>query len=758
MMMPGQTCQNFVARSHGPHRSPRDWLLLVALLLALPAGADEFGFDLAEPEPEVEEAPEWTQRIDLAIRFVSEDNFAFSQYNDLNSDGFQLDGGFVLGGDAWSFQGSSLGTGNRALSLNLATLPLRVSVDYDEIAYHGNDSGLTPFTDTGDGSLQLPVNWTGGLNSDDFQTGLMTGEVNNNIDHKNLSVSAEWDITDSLTGTVRFENEDVEGSEIRGMAIYSDAANPQAVLLPVPVDEQSTVLGLELGYAGDRMTAALGYSLTDFDNHRSLVRWDNPFANGLGAEVDFPNGQGAYAGAPDYQYRQISLASGVRLGDGVRLVLDGHIGESERQEAFADYTVNSALAVSSPLPARALNQPLSTRRAHVGIYLRPARRLRINLHYRYEDREDENARNLWQYVRGDGADQPDSAFAVFSRPLQRESDLYEAEAIVTLANRARLNATYGYEKNYRRYSAVARQETDRISVGFQFPPALLPGRHRITFSGARASGSTYEWSRSFFQLMSVQMINRIPDAQRWTNHPLLRQYHVANRQDFGGLWRSEIDLGSHASMQVRLESQKQDYEGSTLGLTGSRERAGNVTLSHFAGDVVLSVYFDYRQLERSQRGRAFRGGIEKPANVTVGPLPEGSDPSRDYIVAQDNEILAAGFNIDWTVNDRWSVSGGLGLLSIDDDYDVAAGGARDLGNGAPLPPIDWTTNEFTLKAVYAYSDQLSIAGKYQFFDYRNDDWRLAGVETGSISNLLALGQRNPDENVSVFEMAMTYEF
>jgi MtrB/PioB family decaheme-associated outer membrane protein len=730
--------------------------LLPGLMSAFNAKADEFGFEMVEPEPPAK--PAWTQRIDLGVRIVPTDNFAFGQYNGLDSEGLQMDGGFVLGGGVWSLHGSRLGTDNRELSFDFRALPLRVTMDYDESAYRGNDSGRTPFTHTGQGRLSLPANWQGGLDSDEFPTGLMNGDVRNGIDHQAFRASAQWDMTARLTGKVSLEKEAVEGTQIKGLAIYSDAANPQAVVLPVPVDEQSTVVAAELGYTGDRSTAVLGYSITDFDNHHARISWDNPFANGLGPAVDFPNGAGAFAGAPDYQYRQASLASGLRLGDSVRLVLDGFIGESEREGHFVDYTVNPALVVSAPLPATALNAPLSTSRLHGGIYWRPARRVRVNLHYRYEDREDENARHLWQYVRGDGADQPDAAFAVHSRPLQRESDLYEVEGIVTLANRARLSVSWEYEKDYRRYSAVTRQETDRVSVGFQFPPALLPGRHQVTFSGADAAGSTYEWSNSFFQLMSVQMINRIPDAQRWTNHPLLRQYHVANRQEFGGLWRSEFDLGQHAAVQLRVETRKQDYDGSTLGLTASRERAGNLAVNYFAGDVVLSAYLDYRWVERAQRGRAFRGGIEKPANVIDGPLPEGSDPARDYTTQQDNEMVAAGASLDWTVNGRWSVSGQLGRLIIDDDYEVTTGGARDLGAGAPLPTIDWTTNEATLAAVYTYSDQLSLTWKYQFFDYRNDDWRLAGIEAGSISNLLALGQHNPDENVSVFEMAMTYEF
>lgn len=734
-------------------------VMLLAPTVALAEDDDFFALgDEEQAQPEVT----LYNYATLNIGYVSNDNFQFSKYRDLADKGGFASGDLYWEATSkdktanWTLDITNAGLHNQELNFIWRTASnLRFNVDYSEIPLHRNNTGYTPYT--GGANLVLPSTWVAGVNTSDFDLSQVNHAIDNEVLRKTLSVGLDRIFSSGLRLGVTSRFEDKTGTMLQGMAIYLNASDPQAVVLPVPVDQQSTDVEARIGFDGKRLVIDARANYLKFENANNLVTWQNPYASGLGANVDYPNGIGGYAPAPDYNMKSGSLAVGYTLNERIRVTLDGMTSKTEQQEPLQQYTANTSLANVTALPVDELGDALKTNMFGAAVFTRPLDRASVDFKYHYNERENNFARYAWNYVWGDAAAQPSADYALFNRPLHYEKEKSSVDARYRLKNRTRLGLSYDYEKTNRNYASVAETEEDIYTFSVDTPRGEH-FKHRMEVSVADLSGSTYEWSESYFQELAVSLINQIPADQRWTNHPLLRQYQLANQEKIGFKWATSWYPSDKWLMQGQARVRDVRFDKSELGLTKVHSFDLNVTANYTGSDTYNSwMWVGYNFDRRQQMGRDFLGGINKPANRTYAPLPEGSDPTRNYQIQQDGDSWSAGLGMSWHISDKWSVKTSYTLLWATVEYNVTTYGAPDLA-GTNFPVTRNRMHKLDTQLDYTLKENLLLSLEHQYFRYSDNSWQYDGVAIGDIDKLLTTGLLAPNEAINMIMLSMSYKF
>ena len=737
----------------------------LSLLFVLPvyALADDDAFSLGGAEEE-QAAPVVTlyNYARLNLGYVSNDNFQFSRYRDLADKGGYASGDLVwdqVNADKtsyWSVNVTNLGLDNQELRANWANSQnLRIRFGYSESPITRNNTGITPFLGTD--MLVLPSTWTPIVNTADRDLTQFTRHVDNKVLRKTFNAGIDKLFSSGLriAADARFEKR--EGTMLKGMAIYFNAANPQAVMLPTPVDQSTDEFELQAGFTGQRLVVDARISYRRFKDNIDLVTWQNPYANGLGTNVDYPNGIGGYATVPDYDMVSYSVASGYTLNEKVRFTLDAMTSDTKQQNPLVGYTANPLLTVTAALPTDTMYNALKTDMLNVAMLARPLTALTVNMRYRYNERDNKADRYAWQYVRGDGADQPSADFALFNRPLDYQKDTYTIEGKYRLPNRTRIGLSYDFNQINRNYAAV--NETREDVYTFTVEPARSAHfKHRMEISASDLGGSTYEWSRSYFLELAVNLINQVPDDQRWTEHPLLRQYQLANQQKIAYKWTTSWFPSDTWMFQGQFSGEDVDFDKSELGLTRVHQFGLNVSAHFNGGDAYNSwAWIGYNNDRRQQMGRDFLGGINKPANRVDPPLPQGSDPSRNYQVQQNDENWSAGLGMQWHISDKWSMKTSYALLWAVTEYKVATYGALDLA-GTDFPTTRDKMHNLKTDFDYTVSDHFTLTIEHQYFRFTDNSWQYEGVAIGDVAKVLTTGLVNPNEAINMISLSASYKF
>lgn len=720
---------------------------------------DPFALGSEEMEPEVI----YYNYAKLRVGYVSDDNFQFGKYDDFFEDGAWVMGDLFYSsrGDssAWSLDVTELGQESQALTLTYDTKGnLGIVLDYSESPIRRNDTGLTPFMGGpfgGGENLVLPSTWVAGVNTGDFSMAQITHEISNDVIRKNLGleISRLFGMGLRLTGNASLEEK--SGTMLQGMAIYSNAANPQAVVLPVPVDQETSEFELAAGFSNRSLSLEVRGGFTRFKNDHDLITWENPYASGLGA-ADYPTGVGGFAPAPDYEMVSWGGTLGYRVTDAIYFTLEGMTSATEQQDPLQGYTARPGAATTPP-SRMFLDDALTTNLLDTSVSARLLDNFSVKVGYRFNERENEMARYAWQYVRGDSETQLGPEYALFNRPLHLQKDTYTVEGKYRLENRTTLAVVYDYEETQRNFASVTETEEDIVTFKLA-PPRNGKLNQRFELSVSNLAGSTYEWSRSFFQEYAVDLINQIPDDQRWTNHPLLRQYHLANREKTTATWTATYFPTETWMWQGTLSSHDVTFDKSELGLTDVLTASANLSV-HYLGSETYNawLWIDYANDERTQTGRDFNGGLQKPANEVNPPLPEGSDPARNFDVEQQGQSAAVGMGMEWQISDKWSIETAYTYLWAEERYEITTFGARDLA-GTDLPDSRYEMHNLETTLDFDLNDRFVLSIVHEYFRYTDTSWQYDGLAIGDIDKVLTTGRINPNEAINMLSLTLSYSF
>jgi MtrB/PioB family decaheme-associated outer membrane protein len=708
------------------------------------------------------------QSVTLNLSYSGADAAHFGEYTDLYEEGpylvgaLDLYGGLGSGNGRWRLDARNLGLGTYGAELGLAEQGgYELSLSFDGLRQFKRGDGRTPFR--GNDSLVLPANWVAGPT-----TGALTmlGADLRRFDQRKerdiLRFDAVYLFGPAWSVEAGFKQEDKTGTQVLGGAMFVDAARGNAALLPAPIDYTTQDFTSTLRYGTRRFNTSVAYLFTRFENDRSQLTWDNPFAGVVDARADFPNGRGALSLAPDYDRQQIRIDGSLVPLPGFDLQWDGAWASTRQDERFLPYTVNTDLVVNTTLPRNSLGGELVTRSGDLRVNYQPRvaalRKVTLRGGYHYDERDYDKPRDAYQYVRGDGADQPDAALAIVSTAHDSRREGFDVGADYRLPWwRGKLSLEYQYQDIARRNVAVDETETDTYRTVLRATPVPSLGT-RLMWSFTDRKASTYDWAQSYFSRRTTDFINQVPDDQRFDNHPALRQFNLANAE----IDAVELNVSYAGIAQwffaADIEWRELNFDRSQFGLIRTESWRYGVDLQYTPVDALSAFgYASFTRYGSDAAGRSFGGGIEKPANRVVPPLPQGSDPARDWDVSTDDDVWTIGAGVTWHYSENLEFVARYTNVTTESGNEFTSGGSAFLVTRS-LPDVETVLHDLSLNADYRVRADLRLSLQYRYYRYDEDDWAYDAVAPATLPNVLTLGERADNEVVNMIGISVRYDW
>jgi MtrB/PioB family decaheme-associated outer membrane protein len=699
--------------------------------------------------------------LQLGAGYTTDDNYMFGQYNGLNEDEVTLIGNlqwqdFKPGDNYWQVSLKDMGLDTREGKLTWGRPDrLRIEAGFDSQQQVRNDSGKTPFS--GGDNQQLPDNWVSGVSTSDFATldESLRG-FDRELDRDKLFAGIEMQLGDSWGLRSNLSYEEKEGDGDIGGAIYTSLTSGDAVLLRAPVDYSTTEFDLGLSYSGGKLHLDGELAYSDFDNDDDLLTWQNPYSS-FGPRVRYPDGTGGLGLAPDNEHTSGRLTGHYLFSSKTRLQFDGSYALTSQDQSYLDYTVNDALTVTEPVPNNDYDGEVATGTFRTRLMLRPMAKMNAEVFYKLRDRDYDADRDGYLYVRGDGGDQPDSPSTVYNttNDLTEQSAGFEVDYRLPL--RSKLTFGYEYEEVDRRNAAVEETEEDIYTLAYRIQP-WSNFSARTQFQYADRAADTYEWAQDYYALLDVELINATPDTQRYTNHPDLMQYYLANRER----WEGKADLSYLPSERWNLILNAlwryDDYDQSRFGLTESEWIRGHFSASYVASDTLsATVYAGYDRYDGNQGSRAFRGGQEKNAFEIYPPLPQASDPQQNWELDAEDHTVTVGANLQWQPTADLEMTLDYNFVDTRSEQELYTRGGSSLA-ASDLPDVDTRLHHIEASGTWHLQDNLSLKLDYQYYSYESDDWAWDKVQADTVGKVLTFGQDNPDEDLHYVGASVIYRW
>ena len=736
------------------------------------AGEDPFEFLLDDSNtvfagaPPGSKTPPGKGEIRFGLQYVTDDNFTLGRYNGLHEEGFvpilDIDYGSwqqdTDSGEQPLFWSARLQDGFTDVQEGDFTIGrrnhFRVTAMFDQQLQVNNDTGATPFDSKGN----LPANWvpsniTSGMTILDDSLSSFNQKLERDKYALNYQqrISRHWSVESNLS------TEEKDGKQTLGAAFYIDASNPHAAVLPQKVDQTTNEFDLAFRYGGEKLHVDGSYLYSDFDNHKNGLQWQNPYDANYGVGVDYPNGYGQMSLAPDTEMHQLRLLASYQFTPKLRAFGDTSYSRSSQDENYQPYTINPTLVVNEAEPRSSLNGDINTTVANGGVLFRPLPKLSLDFNYHYYDRDNDSPRDGYLYPPADSANQPGSDFTVYNRPYEVTKNRAELKGSYRLPKQTRISLAYQYENITRHNAAVRETDEGTVTAAIRFLPfKKASGRFSLAYSDREAS--TYNWDQSYYAFLDTGLINQTPDSQRYTNHPLLSQYYLSNRERWQARFNGSYMAGQNWNLNLDMLWEDKDYDKTTLGLKSEEQFNTTLSANYNPGqNWSFTTYYSYDYYEGKQFGRSFRGGAEKNAFVTTPPYPQASDPERDWSTKPETVSHAVGVNVAWAPRpDEFDMELDYSFVDTNVEQNFTTFGASDL-SGESLPDNETRLHHLKWDANYHFSDLISMTFSYQFYSYEEDNWALDGVSADTIDKVLFTGEKAPDDTIHVFGLSVLYQ-
>ncbi|WNC69016.1 MtrB/PioB family decaheme-associated outer membrane protein [Thalassotalea nanhaiensis] len=711
--------------------------------------------------------------VQLDVLNVSDDNFSFGQYNGLSEEGtkvnlsgsyrdFNTDSTLT---DYWQFNAQNLGLDNRELSIALGQVrAYKVAFHFNQIQQVKNFTGFTPFSDNGDslvlprGLFTLPNSWVAAQTTDGMTAfNTIASPFEQTLERERLSLEYSQYFGKNWFLTSDFSSEEKTGTKTTGAAFYANVQNGHSAILPQSIDQTTNKMELSIAYNQALYSVKADYLLSQFDNDKSSLIWQNPYSSLIGPNVAYPDGTGQIGAEPDNDFHQLRISGHYVYSPTLRFFADTSYSMASQDDNYLPYTINSQL-ISGSLPRSNLDGEVITITAKATALYRYSNTLNFKGLYRYKERDNQSPRDAYQVVFADTWAPLEGKFHHYNAPHSKNSNYFELTANYSLPSRSKVSLIYGYEEIDRYNYAVNSTIENGIKLKLRTRSENnLASRFELGYKDR--SASLYHWDRSYFSLFDAQLINQTPENQRYTNHPLLSQHYLSNREQLNAKASFSYPIEDNMHANFDLSFKENDYDKSTLGLTNDKTFFSTLNgVWVYSNTVNFSSYLSYDSYEFEQTGREFTGGYEKSAFDLYEPLPQASDSARNWQIKPQDSTVSLGLSAHWDYLPK--------KIEMDFDYrlsdstskndNYSSGGATDLTN-IGLPDVSNKEHHFEFKTLYHYKPNMSFSFSYQYYRFDAKDWAYDQVNPNSIAKVLGTGQRPANDQLHVFQLSFKYQ-
>ncbi len=696
-------------------------------------------------------AAEPTGHVELGAGFVDGSDDRFGRYTGLTERGGALLLDFGLRTPTardsergyWRADGYQLGDQLRRYSLELGEQGVqRLRLDYRELTSHHGSDLLTPFIGAGGDTLALPAGWAASGNTTAGFTALTQNLTGFDLEQqrKRLTLAWQYRLDPQWRLDASFRHETRDGTRLLGGVTGTSGGNSRSALLPAPLDFETQVAEIALGWQRARLQWGVSYHGSFFNNRDAGLDWPTLYGQQpqWAPGVGFDEGYNRLALEPDNQYHQLRLNAAAQLTPTTRLQGDVAVGRMLQDARFLPYTANDLLLVTEALPRDSLDGRIDTVNAGLRLSARPLPKLNLVTRLRYRDRDNRTAADIYQRVRGDAEAQQPFDDGRVNRPYGLRTSQFALDANYRLQPRLRLAAGYDYRDTERDFSEIERSREQGFNAGLRTTLDTLALKLDLHHQQRRTD--TYDGTRP---LRATHVPGTVA-ADDFDNHPLLRKYYLAERDRDQLRLRGDLFLHETLSLGLSVGWSEDDYLDDGFGLNSARVLSLATDLAWMPIEQLqLSAFASRDRYDSEQSGRSFRGNV--PADLT--------DPARNWWVDARDRFDTVGFDLElpdagnWLPG--WRALGLGGELTLKAGYSHARSrGEIDVDSGpalatAPLPDLQTRLDNFHLQARYQLSQAASVRLAFEHERYRSSDFALDGIDLTTASNVLLVGEQSP---------------
>lgn len=724
------------------------FLALAGVCLA-PLAAQAQDFDLGDAPQAAAPAKQYTNEIDVGVRYQSSTSPLYGRYTGTDSKGFGSLGGFHLESTMTPASGAPLKVEATGTNLNFqpdhqgpnnALAPeseVNVSAGqqgiwkagayYNAITYTGQKF-LTPYTASGNLApgqqafggqtitgytaagvpILSPVPAAGAAGTaayyvnhafPEFQTTAGTRRDIGGVDGKY--------IIDAWTITTGFRHEHKEGTTLQTM--YTSNAG---IAFPQPVNYDTDRYNVTAAFNTRRLQAQLGYNFSKFSDNASFFTSPYLFATSATAQS-----VSVYSQPPSNFAHYVNGAAGYNLTPTTRITSNFQYGLEMSDGALGAGTATPLSEIGGAASAARLalnpggDQMARVYNANLGVTSRPMAGLDVKVGYGIDGRENSSSpMTVYGNSHGDGAP------ALIGNILQQNWTKQKAtlEAGYKVLPNTKVSVGYRLDDVHRSAGAVASlpmsslgwvghstENTEWIKVSdhslaqldssVTYEHAVRTGLMELApGSGTVTNGQVQNSSMPFYE------------APRTSDRVKLRaDYMPADQWTIGANARYEAN---HYNYSSTITGTQRDYNTSAgPDITYSPTKA-----------ISLHGFYTYEEIYYVNRGN----GVPSTLNKNYG-----------WSAATTDSVHTAGVSADWQVSERLKVGAEYTFSYGDIGYNLYDGGlalntatAASYYNVSNLPTIDSSMHSVKLRAEYKLTDAITLMGGYGFDMYKDNDW------------------------------------
>jgi len=714
--------------------------------------------------------------LELGLLWNANDSNAFGDFTGLADDGFYVLGNGVLRHrTAWddpdpmvlNLRGLNLGLDSRQADAEWSR-PGRYGAFFvfDQIPKYWNEFGRIPFFKQGDSAFVLPPGWVPGQNAAGMPLlASSLHEVESRSMRRIFGGGLSAVLPENLEGSAAYERQQKWGRLYQGAAMGLTGGNPRAVALPERIDETTHTWETALRYAAEALQLDLEYQGSRYVDHQGSVTWENPYlANAAWSpNAGYPPstpcfgspgcGLGRKDQPPDNWFNQLIASGGYNLPWwNTRITGNAAFGWMTQNDSYLPYSVNSTLLVTTPVPRNSLNGRIDTTVINFQVDSRPIERLRLDLRYRFDNRDNQTPRNTYVYIRNDSENQQaiDSGQARVNRPYSYEQQHVDFEAGYELFRRTELTLGYDWTQTQRDFQEVNRVWENGVSAKLWSRPwSWLSARAHYRHGWRDNSG--YDGVAPIYSGFSQQFLVGFDPTTEFENLPLLRKFYLAKvqRNEFGSLFTlTPIET---VGIGVNVNWYRDNFDETQVGLT---ERDGITTGVDVSWSPIerltTHAFYDYEKFTAHQNGWSFQ-------NVAQSLNPErqwqGSDKDRAH-------TAGTGFHVDLIperlgLDTQYLFSLVYGFIGVNPGPGLAA--------AFPYPNERTRIHDVSVRLDLQVTKQIGMRVGYLFERMTTRDWALNGVEPGGLncsanSCVINSGQDSPEDSSHLVTWSIVYRF
>ena len=699
--------------------------------------------------------------ITLGLTHVGPDAFMLGRYSGLYESGTYWQADVSAGSSGgyndrenrfWRLEGDRLGLRSGELQLEFGSVGhFKTALSYQGIPNFRFDGPVqTPFTGIGSARLTLPGDWVAGATTKAF-AGLKQAMNTTTLhtDRQQLRLQSEWRPARDWTVNVDYQHQTKQGLDALGAAFGSNGGNPRAVLLTSRVDYDTDNFNVAVESLSGRNSWRIGYQASLFTNHNTATEWANPFNNPQWrAGASYSNGAyGAMAQAPDNRFQSLSLSRVMNIGDRTTVSAALTNGTMKQDEMLLPYS--RTFAAASPLPSDHLQGSIHTYNSVLSLQTRLSAAWSARVRYTLDGRDNDVQRSLWLRIPNDSAVQATVASdqARINRPYSYVKQQWDAQVTWRLPRSQQL--LFGYQLDRKQRDFMDVDEVDEHTSTLTWTtPLPLAGRLRVQGERAQRRGNNYIGNTGFLAGHSPEFVSTLTGAALFENDPLLRRFHVSDRDRtrWQANWTQPFGTAWSLSLQGSLGTD--DFGASRVGLQRVETSQATLTLGYAPSRQLSSYAWLGRQSYRN-RQQGYTRSTASPAPV----LPESARlAGNNWWMMTHDLVDSGGAGVEWRLQSKPLA------LKLEADYSDAGSDYVPYSSGQgwlPFPAVATRSTNLLVSAEYTLPAKHRVGLRYRYVDYSSNDFALDNVAVDTLNNVLLLGNSAPVFSGSVVELRFT---